>query len=157
MPGCNWELYELRVIVFTNAAEGGSRGLVGAGPKFFSVTLDIPKLGIGEFKGSGLDCNFTVVFNELIKRKALAFACRQKDNDGNHFSRVQAAQRNKENLPGAKLYVHLRGGISPKNIYPEKITELGVLLLGVTVKTSVLNKDVFYIHLEGNEASPVNF
>jgi hypothetical protein len=155
--GCNWELFELRVIVFTNAVEAGSRGLAGQGPKFFSVTLDLLTLGIGNFKGSGLDCDFKSVFDQLIKQKAIKFNCRQAENEGGHFGRVQAAERNKEMLPGAKLYVHVRGGLNSQNVYPEKFTEPGVLLKGVTIRSAVVNNGSYYIYLEGYEASQLNF
>ena len=154
---CNWELYELRVIVFTNTVEAGSRGLAGQGPKFFAVTLDLLTLGISDFKGSGSYCDFPSVFNQLIQRKAIPFACRQKENEGNHFGRVQVAQRNAEFLPGAKLYVQFRTGINPNNQQPEKFTEPGVLLMGVTVKSAMFKNNGYYIYLEGNEARPLNF
>jgi len=156
MP-CNWELYELQVIVFTKAVEAGSRGLAGAGAKFFAVTLDLHTLGINDFKGSGLYCDFASVFNQLIKRKAIPFACRQKGNEGNHFSRVQDAQKNAENLPGAKLYVQSRTGINQDNILPLNFTEPGVLLQGVKVRSALYKNNDYYIYLEGYEASPLNF
>ena len=77
---CNWEFFELRVIVFTKAIEAGGRGLAGQGPKFFSVTLDLRSLGIPDFQGSNYTCNFTTIFSQLISKRAIPFACSQKNN-----------------------------------------------------------------------------
>jgi hypothetical protein len=144
------------VIVFTTAIEGGVRGLVGRGPKFFEVKLELAMLGLGEFEGSGTECNFKTVFNGIIKRQALAFTCHQKDNEGNHFGRVQAAQRNNETLPGAKLYVNVRRSDNSGNILPE-VTGLGVLFTGVTISFAQIYKEKFYISFTSSKTSPVNF
>jgi len=150
---CNWEFFELRVIVFTKAIEAGGRGLAGQGPKFFSVTLDLRSLGIPDFQGSNYTCNFTTIFSQLISKRAIPFACSQKNNEQGNFGIVEAAGRNKEILPAAKLYVHNQkqsDGVSVS-------TGFGVLLQGVKVISTFVNNGDYYMHLSGHEASSLNF
>lgn len=155
--GCNWELFELRVEVFYKLGDKakpnhGAR-YVGSGSTFFRVFPDLKTLGIGEFEGKNNDCNFKSVFNQLIKLKMLHFNCSQSSNPGNHFSRMQVAERDKEHLPAAKMYV-VRSDQAEQTA---KTTGLGIWMEGVDVVFTYANSGAYHIELIGDRAGAINF
>lgn len=155
--GCNWELYEFRVRVFYKLGDKsiprhGSR-YVGVGSQFFDVFPDLKTLGIGNFQGSNNNCDFKSVFNQLIKLKMIPFNCPQGSNTGNHFSRIQIAERDKEHLPAAKLYVHKRNDSELSS----ETTGIGIWMEGVDVVFTSASNGAYYIQLIGDDAGSVNY
>ena len=150
--GCNWELFELRVIVWPNDAKPPNVP-IGQGLFFIGVYLDLRTLGIADFEGRNDYCNFKTVFSHLIQLKALPFTCKQKTNPGPEFGRVQAPERNNELLIGAQLYVHRRDQSEIASI----TTGIGVMLDDVNVAFTSVNNGIYYVQLFGKKASRVNF
>ncbi len=152
MP-CNWELFELRVTVWTpNAVRARGRGYAGHGVKFWAVVPDLRRFGISGFQGNNNYCGFESVFNRLIQRHAIAFSCRQGGLHLSSFSRLKTAEQKLELLPAAKLYVHRRD-------QPDSSSDMegvGVLLENVTAEASTTNGD-YYIVLTANSAKPLNY
>lgn len=146
--GCNWELFELRVIVWPNEGQF-SQGLF-----FVDVYPDLRTLGLPDFEGHNDFCNFRPVFNQLIKLKTLPFACRQKSNPGTEFARIQTAERTNELLLGAKLYVHRR---DKSEFDTTNINGVGIVLDDVKVAFTSINNGSYYAQLFGNSARRENF
>ena len=149
---CNWELFEFRVIVmFKLAAQSGSR-YVGLGGLFWEVKPDIATLGIGDFQGSNDFCDFKTVFSQLSKLKMIPFVCPQQANTGNAFSRVQVAEKDKEHLPAAKLFVHRR---DEEDIVSD-MRGPTVWLQGVDVGFTAVNGGFYYAQLRGDASGLLN-
>lgn len=155
--GCNWELYELKLIVWVKGKKVLTRGFIGNGLTFYSVTLDFHTLGINGFKGSNNHCDFKSVFNELARLKFIPFMIGkggpQYYNPMSHFGRLQTAEKNNETLPAAMLYVHTR----TQGDAASQTTGLGVLLEGVTVGFTAAGESGAYAHLFADSASTRNF
>ena len=151
--GCNWELFELRVVVFTNGVRASGRGFAGQGATFEAIYLNLRTLGISDFRGSNNSCDFQSVFNELIKLKTLPFNFTQNGDVSNYFGKIESAQRNKEKFPAAKLYVHRHDQSGEHS----KSAGVGVLLEDVQVDFTNINNGRYHIHLSGGSARPVNY
>lgn len=155
--GCNWELYELKLIVWVKGTKAPTRGFAGLGVTFYSVTLDFHTLGISGFQGNNNHCDFKSVFGELKRMKFIPFMIGKGGpahyDPMSHFGRLQTAEKNKEKLPAAMLYVHMRR----QEDMTSQTTGLGVLLEGVTVGFTATSQGGAYAHLFGDTASTRNF
>jgi len=150
---CNWELLELRVVIWTKAIKSPFRGYAGQGVMFYGVFPDIQSLGIGGFQGQNNSCNFRQVFSELVKLKTIPFSCSKNDKyNQNSFLIIQTAERNNELLPGAKLYVHRRN----QSDLASKTTGEGIVLDNVKISLTAAAQQSYYIDLLGDSASLVN-
>lgn len=150
---CNWELLELRVVIWTKAIKSPFRGYAGQGVMFYGVFPDIQSLGIGSFQGQNNSCNFRQVFSELVKLKKIPFNCSKNDKyNQSSFLRIQTAERNNELLPGAKLYVHRRD----QSDLASKTTGKGIVLDNVKISLTTATQKSYYIYLLGDSASLVN-
>lgn len=150
--GCNWELFEMRVIVWPSDVKS-PQGQIGQGLFFVDVYPDLRSFGIPDFQGHNDQCNFSSVFSQLIKFKALHFSCRQKNNQGGEFARVQKAEQDNETLLGAQLYVHRRDRSEMDTI----MTGIGMMLDDVTVAFTSAHNGIYHAQLFGKKASRVNF
>ncbi|MEZ5584665.1 MAG: hypothetical protein R3F37_19550 [Candidatus Competibacteraceae bacterium] len=150
---CNWELLELRVVIWTKAIKSPFRGYAGQGVMFYGVFPDIQSLGIGSFQGQNNSCNFRQVFSELVKLKKIPFNCSKNDKyNQSSFLRIQTAEHNNELLPGAKLYVHRRN----QSDLASKTTGEGIVLDNVKISLTTAAQKSYYIYLLGDSASLVN-
>lgn len=151
---CNWELFELRMVIWIKAIKSPFRGYAGQGVMFYGVFPDTQSLGISSFQGQNSGCNFRQVFSELVKLKTIPFNCSKNDNyNQSSFLRIQTAEHNNELLPGAKLYVHRRN----QSDLASKTTGEGIVLDNVKISHTVAAKQSYYIDLLGDSASLVNF
>lgn len=152
MP-CNWELFELRVTVWTPPAmKASGRGYAGAGVKFWSVSPDLRRFGIGGFQGHNNDCDFESVFKQLVQKRAIVFSCSSNGSNQSGFTRLKNAEQKLELLPAAKLYVHRRD----ESDIDSDLRGVGVLLERVQAHASTANGG-YYIDLSAGAASPLNF
>lgn len=145
--GCNWELFEMRVIVWPN------EGNVSEGLFFVDVYPDLRSLGIADFKGQNDFCDFRSVFSQLVKLKAIPFTCKQKTNPGGSFARIQSAESKNELLLGAKLYVHRRD----QSEFVTIESGIGVMLDDVKVAFTSAHNGNYYAQLFGKTAKGENF
>jgi hypothetical protein len=149
---CNWELFEFRaLIMLTLAAKSGTHYL-GLGALFWEVIPDLRTFGISDFQGSNDYCDFKSVFDQLAKLKRIHFRCPQKSNTGHQFGRIQAAERDKEHLPIAKLFVHRRDDDNGAS----DLKGATIWLQGVDVLFTVIDKDNYYVQLSGDSAGTMN-
>jgi hypothetical protein len=151
---CNWELFELRLRVWIKANKYPQRGYFGNGMMLWDVRLEHQfNLGIPAFKpDSKGNCNFKSVFTALAGIKKIPFTCPASNENRSPFGRLQVAQRNKEVLPAAFLFLHRRD----QSDISSETTGIGILLEGVTVLFTKA-QPVFHADLSGNSASTVNF
>jgi len=151
---CNWELYELRVRVWTKAKNYPGRGYRGMGMMFWNVRLAHQQaLGIPAFKpDSKGNCNFKTVFDQLVRLKKIPFSCPTSSENQAPFGRLQGASRDKELLSAAVLFLHRRD----ESDLVSETTGIGVLLEGVNVQFTEA-QPVYHAHLIGNSARTVNF
>lgn len=154
--GCNWELYELRVLIFSRGTKIPLFGnFVGKTEwEFFNVMLDLPSLGIAGFQGSGLACNFQSVFSQLANMKKLPFGFTSEvfRQDKLNFGNLEAAFKTKTTLRSAKLYVHRRDTSDSIT----SATGPGVLLETVTIDYAARTPH-FDVRLSGKSANTINF
>lgn len=154
--GCNWELFELRVVIFMrgegNKQTGNFTGQILF--EFHNVTVDLKALGIADFKGSGDFCNFRNVFTEMVKTQMIPFGFGKQGqrSDRLQFGNLQAAEKNGVKFTAAKLYVHRRD--QPEEINLE-VGE-GVLLGTVSVDFTAVNQGNHTVWLSGAKARLVN-
>ncbi|HLA95422.1 MAG TPA: hypothetical protein VK612_06855 [Pyrinomonadaceae bacterium] len=151
MP-CNWELFEMRVIVYIDKPRSPAE-FSGEGLFFMNVFPDLRSLGIADFKGQNDVCDFRSVFSQLVELKTIPFTCRNKDNSSSVFARMQLAERENENLMGARLYVHRRD----RSEFISIESGIAVTMDDVKVGFTANNNGSFYVHLFGNKAKGENF
>jgi hypothetical protein len=149
---CNWELFELRVVIYRPPVPPK----VGPGDiwfEFFNVSVDLGTLGMGDFQGSNDQCNFRYVFSQLAGLKTIPFRFSEEKirSDRLNFGNLQAAERNKLKFSAAKLYVHRRDQTDQTSLS----TGVGVLLRTISVDFTV-PKPNFYVQLSGDTGSVVN-
>jgi len=154
--GCNWELFELRVVIFMRG-ERSKQGGNFTGQvlwEFKNVSVDLKSLGIADFKGSGDFCNFRNVFTEMVKTQMIPFSFgkQQPQSDRLQFENLQAAERNSRKFPAAKLYVHRRNASDQVSLDAGE----GVLLGTVSVDLTAVSQGIHYVQLSGEKASLVN-
>ena len=163
--GCNWEMYELRLMVWTTAKKSPAgrftRGQVGV--QFDSVGLDLATLSMQSVtpKDSTDACSFKAIFDQLAKLKTIPFGFSRKIiktdrfylDPPTHFMRLQTAEQKNEVLPAAVLYVHKRGQSDHTSI----TTGIGVLLEDVTVTFTSSDQNSYYVQLFGASGKTVNF
>lgn len=154
--GCNWELFELRVVVFMRGERNRQNGNFSGQIlwEFHNVTIDLRSLGLADFKGSGEYCNFKTVFTELVKAQMIPFSFGGEKfrSDRLNFGNLQAAERNGRKFTAAKLYVHRRNQPSEASLESGE----GVLLGTVSVDFTAIAKGSHYVQLSGEKASLVN-
>lgn len=121
--------------------------------EFFNVMPDLSALGIGDFQGSGNDCNFKSVFGKMVELNAMPFSFPKEriKPDRLNFSNLEAAERNGKTFRAAKLYVHRRDQSDLSSL----TTGIGMLLENVTIILTA-KVPVFYVHLSGESANMVN-
>jgi hypothetical protein len=143
---CNWDLYELRVVVFHPHHDVMAM-------RFWKVYPDLGSLGINDFQGSNDSCNFKSVFSELATLKTIPFSFRKITLGiyGNPFNIAQVCEQNKVTLRAAKLYVHRRNQSDISSL----TTGIGVLLDRVTIPYTAAVPN-YYVYLSGEKASLVN-
>lgn len=129
--GCNWELFELRVVVFMRGERNRQNG---------------------NFSGQIL--NFKTVFTELVKAQMIPFSFGGEKfrSDRLNFGNLQAAERNGRKFTAAKLYVHRRNQPSEASLESGE----GVLLGTVSVDFTAIAQGSHYVQLSGEKASLVN-
>lgn len=163
---CNWELYELRVRVFTDAKTFKKRekGMpVGTGTEFFNITLYTEGLGlepIGPARPND-SCDMKSTFGLLALFKTIPFGFssaigtsypKHTANPTTHFGLMEKARLDKTVFPAAFLYIHRRdtsAAVDP--------TDVALLLENVTVFETSSDKNKFYVSLHGNSAQMINF
>ncbi len=152
---CNWELFELRVAIFLRGQKhkptGNFTGQILL--EFFNVMPDLGTIGIGDFQGSGDDCNFKSVFSQMVELNAMPFSFLKEKirPDRLNFGNLQAAERNGITYRAAKLYVHRRDQSDLSSL----TTGIGMLLENVTIIFTAKGP-MFYVHLSGESANMVN-
>jgi hypothetical protein len=111
MP-CNWELYELRVVIYLRGTKIPITGnfLGETQWEFFNVSVNLSSLGIAGFQGNGLSCNFKSVFSQLANLRKLPFGFTSERIRSNrlNFGNLEEAYKKGLTLGAAKLYVHRR-------------------------------------------------
>ncbi len=156
MP-CNWELYELRMVIFIRGEKNKSTGNFSGEVywEFLNVRVDLRSLGLGDFQGSGDACNFKTVFSELVKLKIIpfSFANERLEKGKPNFDNLRAGQSSNSTLRAAKLYVHRRD----QSDHSSDTTGVGVLLEGVKVAIALKSDKGYYVTLTGDSANQVNF
>jgi hypothetical protein len=152
MSSCNWELFELRMIVYIDKPRSPAE-FSGEGMFFLNVYPDLRSLGIADFKGQNDICDFRSVFSQLIELKTIPFTCRQKDNSSTVYARMQAAEQSSENLLGSRLYVHRRD----RSEFVSIESGIAVVMDDVKVGFTANNNGNYYLHLYGKSAKGENF
>ena len=148
---CNWELYELRVVIYRPSPGGKDPGDIWY--EFFNVSVDLRSFGMSDFQGSNNQCNFRDVFGQLAALRTIPFSFPKERIASNrlNFSNLQAAERNKAGYNIAKLYVHRRDQDDRTSL----LHGVGVILERVYVDFTAPTP-LFYAILSGSSASVVN-
>ncbi len=148
---CNWELYELRVLIFHRGKKNPV--IMEANWEFGNVSIDFRHLGIPGFSGNGLNCNFKTVFSRLANMKQIPFFFNSEIPSAKkyNFDNLVAAYKNNVTLGVAKLYVHRRDSFD----LVTSVTGPAILLETVTVEYAVKSSR-FDARLSGQLANVVN-
>jgi hypothetical protein len=155
---CNWELFELILVVYPKAQKLHSGRIVGEGWQFDNVTLELRSLGIADFHGVKHTCNFADVFGQLAKRKLIKASfpgqVKLSYEDALHnlrtttrdqrstFQLLQKAEKDQKKLTAANLYVARRD--EPKYttrsvlLAEAQLWMEGVRVLGTEINPSLL-------------------
>src|SRR3954468_115136 len=144
MSSCDWEILELRVLIFNRGAKAKTSGNFWGQPlwQFFNVSVDLKSLGINGFKGSKSYCDFKTPFSALVKLKKIPFSFMREVIEPNmlNFGNLQSAQSKKVSFTAAKLYVQHRD----EGELISNVTGIGILLEGVTVITASQTNGGYY-------------